>query len=69
MTGLSIQMKDKICIYCGNQDGKHCLADVPYYAVSIFCGYFTEDRADQIPKKARNPSMKQIMKKTLVETF
>jgi hypothetical protein len=67
MTGLSIQMKDKICKFCGRQDGKHCLADVPYYAVSMFCGSFMEDKIEKKP--ARKPSMKGIMKRTLVETF
>jgi hypothetical protein len=67
MTDLSIQMKDKICKFCGRQDGKHCLADVPYYAVSIFCNSFTEDKIENKP--ARKPSMKRIMRKTLVETF
>jgi hypothetical protein len=67
MTDLSIQMKDKICKFCGRQDGKHCLADVPYYAVSGFCDSFTEDKIEKKP--TRNPSMKRIMKRTLVETF
>jgi hypothetical protein len=66
MTDLSIQIKDKICKFCRRQDGKHCLADVPYYAVSMFCNSFTED---QIEKPARKPSIKKIMKRTLVETF
>jgi hypothetical protein len=56
-------MKDKICKYCGQQDGAHCLADVPYYAVSIFCNSFTEDKVEK--NTARKPSMKR----TLVETF
>jgi hypothetical protein len=67
MTALSERMKDKICQYCGRQDGKHCLADVPYYAVSLNCNSFTESKIEEKPK--RKPSMKRIMKKTLVETF
>jgi hypothetical protein len=60
-------MKDKICKFCGQQDGKHCFAGVPYYAVSIFCNSFTEDKVEKKP--AKKPSMKRIMKRTLVETF
>jgi hypothetical protein len=67
MTALSEQMKDKICKFCGRQDGKHCFADVPYYAVSIFCNSFKEDKIEKEP--ARKPSMRRIMKRTLVKTF
>jgi hypothetical protein len=67
MTDLSIQMKDKICKFCGRQDGKHCLADVPYYVVSIFCNSFREDKIEK--KSAKKPSMRRIIKRTLVKTF
>jgi hypothetical protein len=67
MTDLSIQTKDKICKFCGRQDGKHCMADVPYYAVSMFCNSFTEDKTGKKP--VRQSSVKGIMKRTLVETF
>jgi hypothetical protein len=67
MTELSIQMKDRICQYCGRQDGKYCLAGVPYYAVSIGCNFFTENKIEERPK--RGLSIKRIMKRTLVETF
>jgi hypothetical protein len=67
MTELSIQMKDKICQYCGRQDGKHCLADVPYYAVSLGCNSFSESKVEERPKQ--RSSIKRIMKRTLVDTF
>jgi hypothetical protein len=67
MTDLSIQMKEKICRFCGQQDGKHCLANIPYYAVSMFCNSFREDKIEKKP--AKKPSMRRIMKRTLVDTF
>jgi hypothetical protein len=69
MTDVSLQMYDKICKYCGNCDGEHCLADVPWYCVSIHCRYFLEEKIEVKPIKKRAPSMERIMKKTLVETF
>jgi hypothetical protein len=69
MTDLSIQLKDTICRYCSRQDDEHCSAGVPYYAVSIFCKYFTEGKNADEKKPGRNPSIRRIMKKTLVNTF
>jgi hypothetical protein len=67
MTAVSERMYGVICKYCGNCDGKHCMAGVPYYAVSLNCGYFLEHKAE--PRTTRQPSMKRIIKRTLVETF
>jgi hypothetical protein len=72
MTELSIQMKDKICQYCGNQDGKHCRADVPYYCVSIWCNYFIEKSAEPPTEKRKlspEAQMRKLIKRTMVETF
>jgi hypothetical protein len=65
-------MKDKICVYCGNNEGG-CVADVPYYCVSIRCGYFVEKDEEPVAKKKREYSpktqMRRLMKRTLVETL
>jgi hypothetical protein len=63
MTALSEQMKSVICDYCGNNVGG-CVADVPYYAVTIYCKYFRED-----PLPARAHKRKFDLKKVLVETL
>jgi len=71
MTDVSIQMYPVICKYCANcllVEGKHkCLADVPWYCVSIDCKYFAEERIE--PPKKRRTSMKRLMNKVLVEIF
>jgi hypothetical protein len=67
MTELSEQMKDVICIYCGNNKGG-CIADVPWYCVSIWCKYFVEKDTEPVTKKC-GTSMRAIMRRSLVETF
>jgi hypothetical protein len=71
MTALSVQMYDIICKYCGQQDGEHCLVDVPYYAVSIYCKYFTEKAAEKpAPEMTEaKPWTKRKILNSLVETF
>jgi hypothetical protein len=68
MTELSESMKDKICIYCENNKCG-CKANVPYYAVSIFCKFFMEKGAEPVMKKKHGRSIEWIKMKTLVETF
>jgi hypothetical protein len=68
MTDVSVRMYDKICKYCGNCDGKHCLKDVPYYAVSFFCDYFTE-REREVVKKINEGRIRRKVLRSLVETF
>jgi hypothetical protein len=69
MTDVSEQGYNGICKYCGNcTSEKKCLADVPWYCCSINCKFWTEPDEKEPPKK-RPPSMRRIMKKTLVETF
>jgi hypothetical protein len=72
MTALSEQMKDKICIYCGNNKGG-CIADVPYYCVSIWCKFFVEKGAEPMEREKRKLSpeaqMRRLIKRTMVETF
>jgi hypothetical protein len=66
MKPLSEYMAPKICRYCGNSTGTHCLASVPWYCCSIFCARFRETPAEALkPVKRRraNPL------KALVETF
>jgi len=67
MTDVSEQMYGVICKYCINCQAKKCLADVPWYCCSINCRFFAEEKA--IAPKKRQPSIKRIMKRTLVETF
>jgi hypothetical protein len=68
MTALSEEMKDKICIYCGNNDGG-CTADVPYYCVTIWCKFFVEKGAEPIAKKSKRDYSKRKIMRSLVETF
>ena len=67
MTELSLVMKDRICRYCGQATEQYCSADVPYYAVSMACKYFTDQKTTVRP--VREAGMRRIMKRTLVETF
>jgi hypothetical protein len=67
MTPVSERMYGVICKFCGNCDSTHCLADVPYYAVTVFCNFFSEKDIVVVPK--RSPSIRRIIKRTLVETF
>ena len=67
MTDVSERLYSVICIFCANCENRKCLADVPYYAVSSFCKFFAEEEIEKHGK--RLPSIKRIMKKTLVETF
>jgi hypothetical protein len=69
MTDVSKQMHEIICKFCWNCQENKCLADVPWYCCSICCRFFNEGAVEENPKKKRAPSMKRIMKKTLVETF
>jgi hypothetical protein len=75
MTDVSEQMYPIICTYCANCTAeKKCLADVPWYCVSIYCKYFAEtslnaEKIKSVEKRKRQPSMKRLMKKVLVETF
>jgi len=66
MTRLNEAHKCKICVYCANKEGDFCLKDVPYYALSLHCKYYAEEVLEHKP---RTPSIKRIMKRTLVETF
>jgi hypothetical protein len=72
MTALSEQMKDKICIYCGNNEGG-CTANVPYYCVSIWYDFFIEKGVEPVAEKIRHLSpeaqMRRMIKRTMVETF
>jgi hypothetical protein len=68
MTAISGQMYGVICKYCGRCDGKYCLADVPYYAVSIYCKYFTEEKLEVV-KKTKEGWIKRKVLRSLVETF
>jgi hypothetical protein len=66
MTALSEVMAPKICVYCAQSDGEHCLADIPYYCVSLACSSFRETPAEPgkpIKRRRVNPL------KALVETF
>jgi hypothetical protein len=72
MTILSEIAAPKICQYCGNSDGRYCLADVPYYAVSIFCDNYRESsigEPERIVRPAGNKALMQRCFKALVETF
>jgi hypothetical protein len=68
MTAMSEQMYGVICKYCGNCDGKHCLANVPYYAVSIYCDFFTEGKREDV-KKTRDGWILRKVLRSLVETI
>jgi hypothetical protein len=65
-------MKDKICIYCANNEGG-CAANVPYYCVSIRCDFFIEKGAEPAAKKKQQLSpeaqMRRLIKRAMVETF
>jgi hypothetical protein len=69
MTELSEQMKSKVCTYCGNNEGG-CTADVPYYAVSLFCDFFIEEKAETKSKRGQSDKqiMRRILNRTLVDT-
>jgi hypothetical protein len=72
MTAVSEQMYGVICKYCGNCDGDHCLADVSYYAVSIYCKHFTEEKAEErleVMKKTKEGWIRRKVLRSLVETF
>jgi hypothetical protein len=72
MTALSEQMKDKICIYCGNNEGG-CTTNVPYYCVSIWCKFFiekgTKPPTEKKWKQSLEAQMRRLIKRTMVETF
>ncbi|MDR2782547.1 MAG: hypothetical protein LBB48_01660 [Treponema sp.] len=72
MTELSEQMKDRICVYCGNNEGG-CTANVPYYCVSIWCKFFIEKGAELAVEKkwelSPEAKMRRLIKRTMVETF
>lgn len=55
------------CTYCSRNCDNKCTADVPYYCSSVDCNFWTEEPVEQ--PKVKHASMKQIMKKTLVETL
>jgi hypothetical protein len=63
MTALNERLKNKICTFCGNCQGG-CLADVPYYAVSINCKYFKET-SPQVPVKRKRFDLKKILVETI----
>jgi hypothetical protein len=46
MTALSEQMKDKICVYCGNNQG----------------GFFTEHKVEKLIKAKRDYSRRKVMR-------
>jgi len=78
MTDVSEQMYQiicKYCAYCISENGTNkCLKDVPWYCASINCKYFAEtsinaEKIKSVGKRKRATSMKQLMRKTLVETF
>ena len=62
MTNVSEIMHGIICQYRSNCQDRKCLADVSWYAASVYCDYFTEP---PLERKKREPSMKRIMKRTL----
>jgi len=66
MTVLNDQAYSVLCKFCANCQELRCVADVPWYAVTVGCKYFTE--GDVVPR-TRPQTMKQIMRKTLVDTF
>lgn len=68
MTPVSEQMYGAICKYCGNCDGNHCLADVPWYAVSIQCRYFSEEEKEPVKKTKEGWNKRKILR-SLVETI
>jgi hypothetical protein len=64
MTALSEQFKGCICIYCANNKGG-CLADVPYYAVSIYCKFFREEPLVRIKRPFKPFNLKKILVETI----
>jgi hypothetical protein len=54
------------CESCTNKQGKLCVAGVPYYGSSIYCGQFTEKKLE-IPAKQQTTKMN--LNKILVNTF
>jgi hypothetical protein len=58
MTPLSEALAPKICRYCGNSTGTHCLAGVPWYACSVHCNRFREspvEPANPVKRRRVNP--------------
>jgi hypothetical protein len=68
MTAVSERMYGVICKFCGNCDGKHCLADVPYYAVSIHCMYFDDGKREVVTKTKEGWIRRKVLR-SLVETI
>jgi hypothetical protein len=66
VTALNAALAPKLCAYCGNSDGVHCLADVPWYCASVYCKYYREN-----PPKAERPVKRRRVNplRYLVETF
>jgi hypothetical protein len=66
MTPLSEAMAPKICRYCANATRTHCLADVPWYAVSLGCRSFREPAA--AGKPLSDKALARRCLRALVET-
>ena len=66
MSVVTEQAYRAICQYCTRCINKNCLEGLPWYAVSIHCKYFID--GESVAKKARQSSMKRLMKRVLVET-
>jgi hypothetical protein len=67
MTPLNEALAPKICRYCANATGEHCMAGVPWYCASIHCNRFREEPVAKKP--VSDKVLVRRYPRALVETF